>query len=159
MRHAEAEQPVSGIKDFDRALTSQGIHTALKVGIALTKKEVKIDQIVASFSCRTKMTTEYLVERININENQIIYREELYLASLRIWLQEINQLDNDKDCVIMVGHNPEISYLAEYLTGENLGSMPTCGTLAIDLEVDTWEAVSQNIGGLFWKIYPKEDLV
>ena len=95
IRHAKAEQPVLGEKDFDRILNPEGIHTALKIGIRLLEKHLNIEQVLSSTSCRTRMTTEYLVERINIDEDQIIYREELYLASLRIWLQEINQLEDD----------------------------------------------------------------
>ncbi len=159
IRHTEAEQPISGIKDFDRALNSKGVRTALKVGIILDEKRMKIDQIVSSNSRRTQMTTEYVTERTKTPESLILYKEELYLAPLRIWLQEISQLDDHKDSIVMIGHNPEISYLVEYLTGENLGSIPTGATLAIDFEIDTWEAVSQNTGNLSWKIYPNEDFV
>ncbi|MCP4522378.1 MAG: hypothetical protein GY827_11915 [Cytophagales bacterium] len=153
IRHAEAES--SHGKDFDRALTQEGIYTSLKVGIKLQERDINIQKMVVSSALRTRMTTQYLTERLTIEEENIEYKEEMYLASVRIWLQEVVAIANEYDCVAFVGHNPELSYFAEYLTGEQIGLVNPCTVLSIQLEVDDWGETSQNIGILNWEIRPE----
>lgn len=152
IRHAKAEVETNGVKDVERVLTSEGVRSALKTGVLINEKGLTIQQLITSSSIRTLMTSEYLAERLPLDENKVIIREELYLASLRIWLQEINQLDDAMNCVLMVGHNPEISYLIEYLTKENVDPIPPSGSVMISFELDTWMAISEGLGKINWTI-------
>ena len=44
----------------------------------------------------------------------------------------------------MVGHNPTLSYLAEYLTGAEIGGLWPGSAVYMTQEADTWEAFSQG---------------
>lgn len=152
IRHAKAENTIHGVKDIERVLTSEGVRSALKTGVLIKEKGLSIQQLISSSSKRTLMTSEYLLERLLLDQNQITVSEELYLASLRIWLQEINKLDDEMNCIVMVGHNPEISYLIEYLTKENVDAIPPAGSVLISFQLDTWKAVSEGLGSIEWTI-------
>jgi phosphohistidine phosphatase len=45
--------------------------------------------------------------------------------------------------------------LANVLTGETLGNIPTAGTVKITFNVDSWEEVSPGSGTLEFFDYPK----
>jgi phosphohistidine phosphatase SixA len=47
------------------------------------------------------------------------------MASVRTFLQAVNQLKSEWEHVMMVGHNPIITYLGEYLSDEIVGDLPT----------------------------------
>ena len=68
----------------------------------------------------------------------------------------INELPDDVDSIMIIGHNPSITYLAEYLTDEKIGNVPTCSALKIVFSMDSWGAVSKSTGMLKWFLTPKQ---
>ena len=56
----------------------------------------------------------------------------------------------------MVGHNLTVSYLIEYLTGEEVGSVAPAGFAIIQPTVGHWEEVSQNTATLISYMTPEK---
>jgi phosphohistidine phosphatase len=54
-----------------------------------------------------------------------------------------------------VGHNPEISYLAEYLTEAEIGVMQPAGMAAIKLKIDSWKNLEKGIGEMMQYVSPE----
>ena len=44
---------------------------------------------------------------------------------------------------MVFGHNPGLSALASYLTGENF-NLGTCNTVLLNVETDTWNELSKD---------------
>jgi phosphohistidine phosphatase len=88
--------------------------------------------------------------------NKIIWEEELYEASVRTFLEVINELQVEWKNVIMVGHNPTISYLAEYITGSDIGDLSTCSVVQIDFSLKSWAEVSEGNGDFIRIIEPDQ---
>ena len=66
-------------------------------------------------------------------------------------LSEINLIEDKYNTVLLVAHNPGTEFIAEYITGDDIGQVPTSGTIKIELEIDSWQEVSQGLGKLIWK--------
>lgn len=149
-RHAEAEQPAGGPYDFRRSLTPQGMIDAARMGRLLKGKVPSLEAFVSSPSERTRMTAYVLAEQLGFDEQQIVYDEKLYEGAPRHYLAAVNLLNDTHQHAMLVGHNPSITYLAEYLTHEELGSVPTAGVVAIAFEGLAWAEVSARTGKLLF---------
>lgn len=155
LRHAESES-LQGVKDFDRPLNVSGHRIAPKMGYEIFKMEEIPGVIYSSPALRTKQTVSYICEGIKYEEEAIIFNDEIYEASTRTLLKVINELPDNSDSVMIVGHNPGISYLSEYLTGEIIGNVPPCGVVKIIFSLDSWAEISKSTGMLKWAITPRQ---
>ena len=77
------------------------------------------------------------------------------MASVRTFLQVVNQLRDDWQSVMITSHNPAVSYLAEYLSGDDVGDMPTSAIAEIKFNLESWSEISQNTGSLGLYITPR----
>ena len=151
IRHAEAETPYLGQRDFDRELTSHGIITTSVTGKKLKELSFKPDYILSSAANRAKTTAILLAEQLGYEVDSIKISEEIYNCNLSILLEYINKIDNQFQQVIMVNHNPSITYFAEYLTGADMqAGMNPIGIAAISFELEDWKMVGQHTGKLLW---------
>ena len=159
VRHAKSDWSIPGQKDFDRELNVRGNNDAPRMGRKLHDLGLKPDLIISSPANRAKHTAELIAEQLKYDTDSIILDEEVYEASVRSLLAVINNLPNNCNEVIIVGHNPTFTYIAEYLTKKNLDNIPTCGVVHILFEIDSWNEVSEGNGHLQLFIFPKSDLV
>lgn len=155
IRHAKSDWSVSGQKDFDRALNARGIMDAPRMGSKLHELGIKPDLVISSPARRTTSTAEYICEQIQYPIEKIDFQEDIYEASVRTLLKVVNGLHDKENIVILIGHNPGFSYLAEYLTGTVIGDVPTCGIVELEFNFDSWKLVSQNTATLKRYVYPK----
>lgn len=156
VRHAEAEKPAGGPFDFRRILTAHGMIDSTRMGRFLKNKTQEISLIISSPSERTRMTAYVFAEQIGFDENQIVYNEYLYEGSPRHYLGAINSIAEAHTHAMLVGHNPSITYLAEYLTHEELGNVPTAGIVAIAFENLSWTQISGRTGKILFYDSPEQ---
>jgi phosphohistidine phosphatase len=88
------------------------------------------------------------------NADKIRHEDQLYDASMRTFLDFISGLDNHLEQVMCVGHNPTISYLAEFLSNATLGDMATGGLAIIKFDIPSWSKVEKGAGELVRYVYP-----
>ncbi|MGK7392356.1 MAG: SixA phosphatase family protein [Candidatus Cyclobacteriaceae bacterium M2_1C_046] len=155
LRHARTEDKQSGQKDIERELTAVGLQNATRMGMNFKKKQIQFDIIICSPAERAKTTALLIAEQIKYDTSRIHYNEEIYEASARTLLQVVNQLKDEWKQVLLVGHNPSISYLAEYITQQNIGDIITCGVVEISLEIEHWSEISEGTGELVRYEYPE----
>lgn len=156
LRHAKSDWTNPSEKDFDRGLNARGMRVAPKMGKKLTDLGVVPDAVISSPANRAKSTAEFVTEQLEYDLENIIYNEEIYEASVRTLLKLVNELDNEYDKVILVGHNPAFTYLTEYLTDAEIGNIPTCGCVALKFHTNEWGEVSKSTGDLEWFIFPAQ---
>ncbi len=147
-RHAQASETEPGVKDIDRFLTRNGQREAMYVGMYMKKHGIIPDLIVASSAQRALTTAKIMAEQLEYPVEEILEEPEMYEASVRIFLRIINELDVNCQQVMMVGHNPTVTYLAELLTGAVIGNVDPGGLVEIHFSSDSWKEVSQHTGTL-----------
>jgi len=145
IRHAKSSWDDSGARDFDRSLNHRGRHDAPEMGRRLAARlkasGIGLDGFVCSPACRAVQTAELLVEALSFPLTSVEWRRELYLASPRIMLEVIQAMPDETATVALLAHNPGITELAEILTGETFGNVPTCGVITLALPVEHWGEV------------------
>lgn len=154
MRHAKAEELHREQTDRHRELTAKGQQDALQMGAQLLQRNIMPDVIHASVATRTQQTAQLLSDVLKIQSESVYLQEELYNSAIRSYVNFIASLENNLNCVLMVGHNPTVSYLAEYLTGSEIGSMPTSGICILQFN-SAWNELAKGCAELREYITPK----
>ncbi len=154
VRHAEAAEANANQRDVERELTAKGYRDAPRVGRYLFEQQLQPSIIWSSNAQRAMATAELVAEQMKYDTLKIKTSEDIYHASVRSLLQLINEQKDAHDQVLIVGHNPAISYLAEYLTGEEIGDMMPCGVVHVTFEVEKWAEVSQDTGKMAYYLTP-----
>lgn len=155
LRHSYAEK-LSGKIDINRELTQQGLSVISSLGAKLREEKFKVDSIVCSPAVRTTQTAIFLTEQLGISENFIHYDKKIYDASVRELLEVVNSFSEEFKQVLLVGHNPAISFLGEYLTGEMIGHVRPGGLVTIHFKDFNWKEISQDTGDFSSYYHPLE---
>jgi phosphohistidine phosphatase len=155
VRHAKTQQDSIDGRDFTRELADRGLRDASMVGSYFKNNGHTIDMLISSPAARAIATAELIADQVDFPIDKIHMNEELYMASVRTFLQVVNQLRDDWDAVMITSHNPSVTYLAEYLSGADIGDMPTSGIAEIKFPASSWAEISQDSGDLGLYITPR----
>lgn len=154
LRHAKSSWADESMRDFDRPLANRGREDCATIGEFIKEKGIDFDLVLVSTAVRTRETIELVKERANLN-SEVRFDERIYEATTSQLLEVISQVDDDRESVLLVGHNPGIEDLLARLTGEHV--QVTTATLAkIKINAPKWSANLVNNGTLEWIVHPKE---
>lgn len=146
VRHAQAEDPSRMFKDFDRELTSRGIMDAARLGHELKRKGIIVGQFKTSAAVRTLQTARVIAEQLKIDVETVEAVEKMYDGGPQAYLAALNTTSETTQTLLLCGHNPDISYFAEYLTHANVASMEKCTMLVITFGALGWAEISAKTG-------------
>ncbi|MDO1448694.1 histidine phosphatase family protein [Rhodocytophaga aerolata] len=154
LRHAQAEPYSPAVVDEERELTGTGIADASRMGVKLKSLQVCPEILICSPANRTVTTAQLIAEQVGYEREKIKTDPSLYETSMRNLMSVITSLPESLSQVLIVSHNPNLTYLAEYLTQDEIGTLPTCGCVNIKLVDKTWAELSGGSGSLVWFEYP-----
>ena len=157
IRHAKSSWNHPGLADFDRPLNSRGERDAPRMGIRLAEAGLTPDLIVTSPAARAQATCRCLADALGYAQEHTQLKREIYEAGLHDLVDVVRALDPEANTVCMVGHNPGFSEFAHYLSGEAIGSLPTCGVVHLRWKNGAWADLAQGSGELVFFDYPKND--
>ena len=81
--------------------------------------------------------------------------EKIYEASLKMLLEVVHELDDSDSSVMLFGHNPGLTSLANYF-GAKIDNLPTCAIVAFEFDAEHWDEVKK--GRLLFYEYPKKHI-
>ena len=154
LRHAKSSWKDASLRDFDRPLKGRGRDAAKQIAKRLASEKPQPVLVVCSPAARTRETAEIVLKHSNLKVD-VNFVQRIYEASLRDLLQVVSEIPDDKEAVIMIGHNPGFEELVAYLSGEHR-RMPTCALAKIRLDVESWKGIKAGDGTLVSFITPKE---
>lgn len=154
-RHAESDWKDTDTSDFERTLNESGKKEASFIGLQLNNLEVTPHLITSSSAKRAYQTIQLISNEIDYPFDAIEFNKSIYNANLNDLLKIVHHLPNNHSNIMLVGHNPTMTDLANYLTGNAIGNMPTCSVFKIELHIDNWQEIIQGIGSQQFFIYPK----
>ncbi len=156
VRHAKSSWKDPELDDFDRPLNKRGKRDAPFMGQRLREADVRPDLILSSPAKRAAKTVKIIAALIEYPLRKIHWRESLYGAGTLTLLQILHQIDDSVAQVMLVGHNPGLTLLAECLTGEAVDNIPTTGIFAVDLDITSWAMAGEGSGTSVFFDYPKK---
>jgi phosphohistidine phosphatase len=156
VRHATAEDQNFRIKDFDRNLNSKGLSEALAMGKWLVNEGIKADVFVSSPASRAFKTAEIIAGQYKVSVDAIQSQPGIYDGGPRAYLQAVTTTSEEVSTLMLFGHNPDITYFAEYLSGASIGSMKKGSAVFIEFKDQKWEEISAKTGDLTLYKTPKQ---
>jgi len=155
IRHAKSSWDDATLADQDRPLNERGRRDAPKIGGRLARREVKPDLILSSPALRALTTTKIIAGKLDYKRKHIVIDDRLYAAEADDLLEVIHELDDRLQCVMIVGHNPELSELAQRLCGE-ISHLPTCAVAEFGFALTSWSDIGTCPAATVAFDYPKK---
>ena len=120
VRHGESADKQAGQTDFERVLTDRGQHSIRQLGKCFNQENIFPNHIFSSPVIRAKQTAALIAEVINFLD-PIEYEDSLNIGSDSDYLDIIT---NAAGTLIIVGHNPTISFVTGKLVGYSTSLLP-----------------------------------
>lgn len=154
-RHAKSSWSDPELDDFHRGLNDRGLRDAPFMAKAFAERNEPVDLLVSSTAVRALMTARHFTQALGRGKEEIVEERGLYLADLSTLIKRVNTLPDTAQRVMLFGHNPGLSDLVEYLGDADLGEVPTCAIVRLDLVIDSWAEASMGLASLVWYDHPK----
>lgn len=155
VRHAKAV-PYGYENDFERELTDRGEKDAGNIGRDLKRKGISPDIMISSPAKRALKTARIFAENLGFEKSRIQEVSDIYDGlTTSEFLHLIHQLPESAETVFFFGHNPGFHYLATNISENFRGDMPTCSTVVISFEVDSWKKVEARKGEMVFQLVPR----
>jgi phosphohistidine phosphatase len=143
VRHAKSSRDDPTLADRDRPLNARGLHDAPVMGKRLARHDVQPSLIVSSPALRALTTAQLFADQLGCARESIVIDERVYASTADTLLALIREFDDEHDCAMLFGHNPEFSELAGRLAGKAL-DMPTCAVARFRFDVRSWAWVGRS---------------
>lgn len=155
VRHAKSSWKDGGLSDFERPLNDRGRRDAPMMGSLLRARGFIPDYFVTSAANRALTTARLLAKEIAFPETKLEVDLGLYGASAQLMLTLITRFPDSAGTGMLVGHNPGVTDLTNYLSDLNLGNLPTCGMVCIDFSAERWRDAVKGKGEVRFYDSPK----
>jgi phosphohistidine phosphatase len=140
VRHAKSSWKHPELPDLLRPLNKRGKRDGPMMGERLSKREIEPDVILSSPATRAMVTAKIIAQELGHPQDEIRVDERLYGASAFELLEIIQALNDRLDCVMLFGHNPGLTDLANDLGGD-IDNVPTCGVVEMEFDTDSWALI------------------
>ena len=158
VRHAKSSWDDERLDDHDRPLAPRGHRDAPRMGKRLARRELDPDLLLTSTALRARETANYLATALGIARSRIQVERRIYLASPDELLRVIADLDDKHETVLLVGHNPGLTDLANRLLPSlKLDNLPTAGIVAIECDAMRWQDFEASARTPGFHDFPKKD--
>ena len=142
IRHAKSSWDDLALPDKDRLLDDRGKRDAPKVGKRLARRDVKPDLILSSPARRALTTAEIIAKKLDYKLKNMVVDDRLYAGEADDLLNVIHKLGDKLKCVMLFGHNPELTELAHRLSSE-ITQLPTCAVAEFRFDAKSWSSIGK----------------
>lgn len=144
LRHAKSSPIDPAGRDFDRSLNDRGKKEAELIADFIRRQNIPIDLIVCSPAVRAKQTMELILATDRLAP-EVRFDRRIYDASPTQLLEVISGVEDERRCLLIVGHNPGIEELLTLLLGEEQ-HMPTAALAKVALSPKNWNQLVPGKG-------------
>ncbi len=154
-RHAKSSWEEAGQSDFDRPLLETGIKRTKKVIHYLEKRGITADLIISSPAVRALETAKLVAAGIGYPADKIVIEKKIYDGYYTKILEIIYGTPNEIGSLMIFGHNPTITLLANQFVRPEIEMIPTSGVACITFMTSKWEEISGTDHETEFVLYPK----
>ena len=155
VRHAKSSWKDASLGDHDRPLNKRGRRASPEMGRRMAAQGHRPDLIISSTAKRALTTARNIARELDFSESDIVADERLYFSGSSGMLRTLTGVDDNYRDVMMVGHNPTMTYLLNTLAGSDVYNMPTCAIAIIAFDMTSWSDITDTTGTLLGYDYPK----
>jgi len=155
VRHAKSSWDHIGLSDIERPLMEKGIRKSKLVIEYLQKQQIVPDLIISSPAVRAIETARIFARGLTYSEEKILIDRKIYDGYYEHILDIIYGTPNKINSLMLFGHNPMFSNLANLFLHPGIDDMPTSAVVGISFATDRWEDVPNAKSRLLFTLTPK----
>lgn len=153
LRHAHSLDKGMGFTDKQRELSAVGFGQCIAISQFIREKKYPIECVVTSDATRAVSTASLIAEQLKFSNDILQFEPSLYQASIPSMMDVLHELEHINH-LLLVGHNPTLSYFAEYFTNENIGEVPPGTLLFLRSSASGWRQMEKGKAQLIEKFIP-----
>lgn len=157
VRHAKAASLESGGADRERSLTKKGRKDVQRMAQKLKKKSKMPQLIISSPAKRAVKTARILANEFNYSIDMIVLNDILYESPEEggeaALLEVLQNIDNEYQAVMLIGHDPLLSSFANYLQKSFTEKLPAGAVVEVDFVNKSWSTISKGRGKVIFFDY------
>jgi phosphohistidine phosphatase len=155
IRHAKSGWDDPSLSDFERVLTERVKSDAAMMAKRIKKKSIKIDAFISSPAVRAKRTAEIFMKEYKEGRKKLLLIPALYEASVHVFYEVMETLDNHLESVALFSHNPGVAEFVNSLECSPVDNMPTCAVFALKIKTRLWKDLRIAEKEFLFFDYPK----
>ena len=144
VRHGKSSWKYESIDDIDRHLKEKGIHDAYKMAKRLKDKKIKPDLIISSPAARAYHTASIFARTLDYSPEDITIQSHFYPGDDSKIINTIKELDDNVDSVMIFGHNPAFTDVANLFLSDNLDKLSTSGIAMVYFNTTSWKDIDKD---------------
>lgn len=156
VRHAKSSWKDSSLSDKKRPLNKRGERDAPKMGKRILEHGIRPSLIISSPATRAWTTAKIIAKEISYPREFLQREDRLYLASTDEILDVIMAQDDEFQSLMVVGHNPGMTSLANFLSPGLTNNLPTAGVVSVQIDQQDWNLFERPKTQLLVHDYPKK---
>lgn len=158
VRHAKSDWDDFSVSDHDRVLNERGRRDAPVMGQRILKQYGAPDLILSSTALRAKQTAQAIQAACLLPEEAIQFHSKLYHAGPQMITDHILETPDAVQRLLIVCHNPGITFFANSLCGSITDNIPTCGVVVFEIQTQEWSQFAMAGKKFIDFDYPKKGL-
>ena len=131
--------------DHERPLKDRGILDATRVAETFKQENIVVDRILSSDAKRASTTCNIFVRTLEINNNIVDFKYDLYDFSGESVVKIIKSCSDSVNNVMIFGHNHAFTSIANTYGSLYIDNVPTSGLVVLDIDIDHWQDLKQAI--------------
>ena len=157
LRHAKSSWKDASLADHDRPLNKRGKRDAPRMGKLLQEQDLVPDRIISSTAKRARNTAKAVAKACHCAD-RVELTSEFYHAGPGSYLAVLQNVQDDNQRVMVVGHNPGMEALVAHLTG-GMETMPTAALAHVALPIEKWAELDYEVQGELLDLWRPKALI
>ncbi|MCX6250612.1 MAG: histidine phosphatase family protein [Bacteroidetes bacterium] len=155
MRHAKSSWEEPGIGDIKRPLIPAGIRKTQLIINYFTDKKITPDLMISSPAKRAHETAKLIAKGTGYPLDKIRLDRKIYEEYTDKILDIIYDTDDHLTQLMIIGHNPTITRLANLFLHPGIEMLPTSGVVCISFDTDKWDDIPVSHSKEEFVVFPK----
>ncbi len=159
LRHGKSDW-ATGHEDYHRPLVARGRQGSQKMGAWIRQQKLVPETVISSPAERARATTVAACKAMGLPVKTVRWDERMYAAPVEALLAALADCPKSARRVMLVGHNPGLEDLVEYLTGrlevpEDGKVLPTSALARLEM-IEDWRKLTPGCAKLISLTRPGE---
>ncbi len=157
VRHGRAEEPASGMSDFERSLTVKGKVISRQMANRFREKESNPGIMITSPAFRALETAYIFAGEFGIKPESVKVESNLYFrANVKILFEMLAKMNDETSTITLFGHNPSFTEMPDRLCREGCEFLTKSSVVCISFKVKRWSDIRLDGGQLEYFLKPEK---
>jgi phosphohistidine phosphatase len=143
IRHGKSSWDLQDIADIDRPLNDRGVASAYLMAQRLVDRGEIPDLLLTSPAVRALSTAVIFMRVMKLSPSILQINESIYMGYVEELVQIVRSVDDRYSNLMLFGHNPSFTMLANRFLVKGIENIPTAGIVSLSFPAPKWKDVDR----------------